>query len=146
MVLVGMGEDDAEDVVGVFLDKGRVGQDDFDARGGLVAEGDPHIDDDPLAIIRRSIAVAVEIHPDLIRAAQRQEDQFVVRIRRHDVGEVVLRRQTSKRPRMVRSLSKISMQFIEPSKSEATPPVATTVIGWPYSALMRVISPSIRPT
>ncbi len=52
MVLVGVGQHDAEDVVGVLLDEGRVGQDDLDARRGLVAEGHAQVDHDPLARVR----------------------------------------------------------------------------------------------
>ena len=39
----------------------------------LVAEGDAAIDDQPLA----AIAVEVEVHPDLARPAERQEEQRV---------------------------------------------------------------------
>ena len=35
------------------------------------------IDDDPLPVVRRPEAIGVEIHADLARPAQRQEDQFV---------------------------------------------------------------------
>ena len=47
VVLVGVGDHDAEDVIGMLLDEGRVGQDDFDAGRRLVAEGDAQVDDDP---------------------------------------------------------------------------------------------------
>ncbi len=79
VVLVGVGQDDAEDVLGVLLDEGRVGQDDLDARRGLVAEGHAQVDHDPLAGVGRAVAVEVEVHADLVRAAQRQEDEFVAR-------------------------------------------------------------------
>ena len=78
VVLVGVGQHDAQDVVGVLLDEGRVGQDDLDARRGLVAEGHAEIDHDPLAVVRRAEAVEVEVHADLVRPAERQEDEFVV--------------------------------------------------------------------
>ncbi len=77
MVLVRMGQDDADNVIGILLDKGRIGHDQIHARRGLIAEGHADIDDDPLAVIGRAIAVAIEIHADLVRAAQRQEDEFV---------------------------------------------------------------------
>ncbi len=52
VVLVGVGQHDAQDVVGVVLDEVGVGQDDLDARRGLVAEGHAQVDDDPLAVVR----------------------------------------------------------------------------------------------
>ena len=54
-----------------------------------------------------------------------------------------LRRKISRRPREVSSWSKWSIAGNEPSKSEATPPVAMVFIGLPYSCLMRRHSPSI---
>ena len=56
-----------------------VGQDDLDARRGLVAEGHAEIDHDPLAGVRRAEAVEIEVHADLVRPAERQEDELVVR-------------------------------------------------------------------
>ena len=148
MVLMSMGQDDAEDVVSVLLDELRVGQDDVDARRRLVAEGHADVDDDPLAVVRRAKAVAVEVHADLVRPAKRQEDEFVDGARlAHTMDDAwLLRRKISKRPRMVKSWSKTSILAVAPANSEATPPVATTVSGWPYSARMRSVRPSIRPT
>ena len=42
-----------------------------------IAEGDAEIDHDPLARMRRTVAVKVEVHPDLVRAAERQEDELI---------------------------------------------------------------------
>jgi hypothetical protein len=53
-------------------------QDDLDAGRRLVAEGHAQVDHDPLAIVGRAKAVQVEVHADLVRPAQRQEDEFVV--------------------------------------------------------------------
>ncbi len=69
MVLVGVGEHDADDVVGIGLDEGRIRQDDLHPRRGLVAEGHAHVDDDPFAVIGRPVAVAVEVHAYLVGPA-----------------------------------------------------------------------------
>ena len=78
MVFVGVRQHDAQDAVGVFFDELGVGQDDLDAGRGLVAERHAQVDDDPLAVVRRAEAVQVEVHPDLVRPAQRQEHELVV--------------------------------------------------------------------
>ncbi len=92
VVLVGVGQDDAENVVGIGLDELGIRQDDLDARRRLVAERHAQVDDDPLAIVRRPEAVQVEIHADLVRPAERQEDEFVVFGFFHQVSEMVFRR------------------------------------------------------
>src|SRR5271168_2827710 len=122
MVLVGVCKNNPQDVVGMFLDERGVGQNDLDPRRGLIAEGHADIDDDPLAIVRRTVAVAVEVHPDLVRAAERQEYEFVVAVGLHEAAGAELRRQISKSPRMVKSWSKISILEMAPSNSDATPP------------------------
>jgi hypothetical protein len=53
-------------------------QDHLDARRRLVAERHAQVDDDPLPVVRRPVAVEVEVHADLVRPAERQEDEFVV--------------------------------------------------------------------
>ena len=58
--------------------KAGIGQDDLDAGRGLVAEGHAQVDHDPLAGVGRAEAVQVEVHADLVRPAERQEDEFVV--------------------------------------------------------------------
>ena len=78
MVLVGVGQDDAQDVVGVLFDEGRIGHDDLDARRGQVPEGDADVDHDPFARMGRAVAVEIEVHADLVRPAERQEDEFVL--------------------------------------------------------------------
>jgi hypothetical protein len=92
VVLVGVGQDDAEDVVGIVLDEGRVRQDHLDTRRRLVAEGDAQVDDDPLAIVLRPVAVEIEVHADLVGPAQGQEDQLVVLARFHWLRRWALRR------------------------------------------------------
>jgi hypothetical protein len=51
MVLVGVGDDDAQDVGRVLLEEGGVRGDDVHAGRGQVAEGHAHIHHDPLAIV-----------------------------------------------------------------------------------------------
>ncbi len=86
MVLVRMGEQEAGDIVALLLEEADVGEDDVDARLLVAAEGDAHVDDQPLARPRAAVAVEVEIHADLANAAERHEDElgaFSVRFSRH---------------------------------------------------------------
>ena len=78
MILVGMGQHDAQQAVSVFLHEGRIRQDHLDARRGLITEGDAQIHHDPLAVVRGPEAVEVEVHADLVGPAERQEYEFVV--------------------------------------------------------------------
>src|SRR6185295_2699363 len=136
MVLVGMSDDDADEVLAALLDESRIGHHDLDARRAVVAEGDAEIDHQPLA----GMAVEVEVHADLARAAQREEQQLVVRGNCHPR----LRCQISSRPRDIRSGSMASNSPISSLNTLARPPVATTFIGSPYSARIRRIRLSIR--
>ncbi len=86
-----MGEDDADDVLPEGLDEGRVGQDHLDPRGGLVSEGDAEIDHDPLAVVGGAEAVEIEVHPDLVRPAERQEDELVIGVGAHAAAWVLRR-------------------------------------------------------
>ncbi len=52
MVLVAVGEDQREDVVGIVLEEGRIGHDQLDAGLRRAGEGDAAIDHDPLASLR----------------------------------------------------------------------------------------------
>ncbi len=72
MILMTMGQHDAEQILAALDDEGRVGHEHFDARRGLVTEGDAEIDHQPFA----AIAVKAEIHADLADAAQGQKNQF----------------------------------------------------------------------
>ena len=42
----------------------------------LAAEGDAHVDDEPLAVVGRAIAVEIEVHADLAHAAKRHEHEL----------------------------------------------------------------------
>ena len=88
MVLMRVGQHEADQLVAALLDEGRVGHDDVDAGRRLVAEGDAEIDHQPAA----GMAVKVQVHADLARPAERQEQELVVsggagiEIARHRLG------------------------------------------------------------
>ncbi len=150
MILMRMGGDDAQDILVLFGQETHIGHQHVDARHAAFApEQHAAIDDDPLPVIGRAEAIGVEIHADLARSAKRQEDQFIFRrkaIHQAFFAFAALRAWISISPRMVRSGSICSMAGISGRNRCASPPVATTVMGLPYSALMPVISPVISPT
>src|SRR5690606_27908901 len=77
MVFMGVGDDDADDIVDHALDEARVGQDEIDTGQIGVREGDADIDDQPFARRRRAEAVEGEVHADLADPAQRAEDKLL---------------------------------------------------------------------
>ena len=72
MVLMAVGEDDAEQIGAPLLDEGEIGQDQLDARIGGIGEGHAEIDHHPFALA----AVEIDVHADLARAAEREEEEF----------------------------------------------------------------------
>ena len=79
-----VGGDDAQNILAPFHQVADVGQDQIHARRiALAPEQHAAIHDDPLPVVGRAIAIGVEIHPDLARTAQRQEDQLVLGGARH---------------------------------------------------------------
>ena len=72
MVLMAVGEDDAEQVVALLLDEVEVGQDQLDAGIVGIGEGQAEIDHQPFALA----AVEIDVHADLARAAEREEEEF----------------------------------------------------------------------
>ena len=76
MVLMGVGENEAYEIRALGFEKGDIWKDDIDARLVLAAEGDAHIDDEPLSILLRPVAIDVEIHADLPNATEGEEDEF----------------------------------------------------------------------
>ena len=89
MVLMAVGEDDAEQVGAILLDEGEVGQDQLDPRIIGIGEGQAEIDHHPFALA----AVEIDVHADLARAAEREEQEFfagfhvVIHFRHCDPGE-----------------------------------------------------------
>ncbi len=73
MVLMAVGQDDAEQIVAPLLDEGEIGQDQLDARIFGIGEGQAEIDHHPFALA----AVEIDVHADLARAAEREEEEFV---------------------------------------------------------------------
>ncbi|MNX80295.1 hypothetical protein D3C86_1119500 [compost metagenome] len=76
VVLMGVRQHDAQDVLA--FQEGGIGHDHVHAGRGGIAEGHADVDENPFAVMRRAKAIGVEVHTDLVRAAQRQEDEFVV--------------------------------------------------------------------
>src|SRR3954471_6803217 len=148
MILMGMGGDDAQHIVAPLHQIADVGQDQVHARRiALAPEQHAAIDNDPAPVILRAIAIGIEIHADLARAAKRQEDQFVLFDGAgHQAFFALLRAWISISPRMVRSGSIWWMAGMSGRKRCDSPPVATTVMGFPYSFLMPLIRPVISPT
>src|SRR5580704_12711474 len=80
MILMAVGNNEAKDVLTLFNQEPDVGQDKIDA-GQLLLGRKRHaaIDDQPLPAALVAKTVDREIHPDLADAAERREDQFVLR-------------------------------------------------------------------
>src|SRR5215813_2882203 len=131
-------QNNADQVLAALLDEGGIGHHDFDAGHGIVGKADAEIDHQPFA----GVAVEIEDHADLARAAQREEQQLIVAWNGH--GR--LRLQISSSPSDMRSGSMASNSPISSLNTSARPPVATTFMGSPYSARIRLIRLSIRPT
>src|SRR5579863_2642511 len=87
MVLVTVGQDEANDVFALLDQIADVRQDEIDA-GQMLLGRKRHtaIDDEPLSAPLVAKAVNREVHPDLAEAAQRREDKFVVRHHSARVG------------------------------------------------------------
>ena len=137
MVLMAVGEHYGLEGFPPRLDESGVGHDQFGPGGAVVREGHAAIEHDPAAVE----TVEIEVHADFAGAAERREDEAV------ELGSCHrLRRCRSMSPRRVRSGSTASMAPVAVSKSSASPPVATTVMGLPTSARMRATMPSSKPT
>jgi hypothetical protein len=77
MILMGVGDDDADEVR-PFLDNiAQVGQDDVDARRLRPGEGQAAIDQDPFSPPFRPEAVEGSVHADLAEAAKGNENKLV---------------------------------------------------------------------
>src|SRR4029077_6261573 len=138
VVLMGVGQHDADQIVAPLLDESGVRHHHLDAGHRIVGEADAEIDHQPFA----GVAVQIEVHADLAGPAQGEEQELVVR---RD-GHALLRLKISIRPRAVMSGTICSITEVDPSNTGARPPVEITFIGLPNSALMRATMPSVRPT
>src|SRR5271155_5590365 len=72
-----VGDDDADQILFRLLDEGEVRHDEIDAGQVLAGEGDAEVNHQPLASVRRPIAVKGAIHADLAQAAERGEHELV---------------------------------------------------------------------
>ena len=78
MVLMGMRQHEADQVLALFFQKADVGHDQIDAgQMLLVAEGHPEIDREPGALMAVAEAVDRQVHADLADAAERRKGQFI---------------------------------------------------------------------
>ena len=85
MILVRVGEHQAEDVAALLHQITDVRQDQVDAGELIVGEGHAEVDRDPLPPALVTEAVDREIHADLADPAERCENKFVGRAHRHRV-------------------------------------------------------------
>ncbi len=76
MILMGVGDDQPEQIGAVLLDEGQVGQDQVDAGHVRPGEGDAAIDQNPFALFRRAEPVERGVHADFAEAAERRENDF----------------------------------------------------------------------
>src|SRR6185437_12610396 len=78
MILMGMREHEANEVLALFLQKADVRHDQVDPRQMLlVAEGDAEIDGKPGALVAIAEAIDRQVHADLADAAERCKGQFI---------------------------------------------------------------------
>ena len=74
VILMGVGQDQAAEILAPLGDEARVGQDDLDPRQGLVGEADAQIDHQPLAVE----AVEVEVQAELPGAPKGREQKLSI--------------------------------------------------------------------
>ena len=78
VVLVRVGDDDADEVLPHLLDEADVRHDRVDARQVLAGEGDAEIDHQPFARLRRPVTVERAIHADFAQAPEGREHELAV--------------------------------------------------------------------
>ena len=78
VIFVGMRQDQADEILALFLQKLNIGHDQVDARQVfLVAKGHAEIDREPGALVAVAEPIDRQIHADLADAAKRRKGQFV---------------------------------------------------------------------
>src|SRR5690606_35571022 len=105
-----------------------------------VGEGQAKVGHQPFA----AAAVEIDIHANLARAAEGQEEKFVAGCHCFELAATCMCNRFN--PWMVRSGSTASNNLPWRSNKGARPPVAITVTGRPTSAFRRATSPSIIAT
>ena len=79
MILMGMGDEDAEKVVALLLDEAEIRIDEIDARKVLLAaKTHAAIDENPLPVCFRAKAVERSVHADFAESSKGKKDQFVL--------------------------------------------------------------------
>ena len=144
MVLVGMGQHDPGERIAPPDDEIGIGDHHIDTRRLVVAEADAEVDHHPTAVA----AIEVEVHADLARTAQRQEQDLAGLREERRFARAhgpVFRRWIEARPRSVISGSSASIASVPSANSGARPPVAITFIGAANSSRIRATSPSMSP-
>ena len=87
MVLMGVGQNQADKVLALLLQEADVGHDQIDAgQVFLVAEGYPEIDRKPRPLVAVAEPIDRQVHADLSDTAERRERQFIGA--RHQVAPV----------------------------------------------------------
>ena len=77
VVLVRVGQDEADEVFALGDDEAEVGQHDIGARLAFMRKGHAQIDHQPGARTRRPEAIEIDVHADLAETAERHEYEFV---------------------------------------------------------------------
>ena len=77
VVLMRVGDDDADQILLCLLDKAQIRHDEIDAGHLLARKGDAKVNHQPLASVRRPITVKGAIHADLAQAAERGEHELI---------------------------------------------------------------------
>ena len=88
MILVRVGEHDAENIFAYLDEIADVRQDQVDARQVIAGKRHAEIDDDPLPPAFVPEAVEREIHTDLAHPAERRKNEFVARARHEAIRSV----------------------------------------------------------
>jgi hypothetical protein len=136
MILMAVGQDDADQIVHPLLDEFQFGEDQLDSGIIGIGEGQPEVGHQPFP----AAAVEIDVHADLARPAEGQEQQLFAG------GHFALPLASRARPWMVRSGSIASNTSVCLSNRMARPPVATTFTGRPISAFSLATNPSIIAT
>ena len=88
MILVRVGEHDAENVFAYLDEIADIRQDQIDARQVVAGKCHAEIDDDPLPAAFVPEAVEREIHADLAHPAERRKNEFVAGARHAAIRSV----------------------------------------------------------
>ena len=109
MILMRMGDANADEIARDLLDEGDVGEDEVDAGRLRSRKAEAAVDHQPFARFRRPVAVERHVHADFAQAAERHEDEVCVRRRHATPPAVVCRGPSDTSPAsMTRSPSRVA--------------------------------------